>query len=99
MSSCSFSAKGEYPENWHFVFCPNKQHSFERFLCLDLTVSRVLEVRRETEFGVDVESIDNLLIVMRIIVGERGLVGGGGEGVCVCVCVCVCSCLLGDVFI
>ena len=27
--------KGDYPENSHDVFCPNKQH-FESFVCLDL---------------------------------------------------------------
>ena len=28
--------KGDYPENSHVVFCPNKQRSFEPFICLDL---------------------------------------------------------------
>ena len=23
------------PENWHVVFCPNKKHPFEPFVCLD----------------------------------------------------------------
>ena len=27
--------KGHYPENLQVVFCPNKQHSFEPFTCLD----------------------------------------------------------------
>ena len=28
--------KGDYPENSHVVFCPNKRRSFEPFVCLDL---------------------------------------------------------------
>ena len=28
--------KGDYPENSHVVFCPNKQRSFEPFLCWDV---------------------------------------------------------------
>ena len=32
--------KGDYPENSHVVFCPNKQRSFEALMCLDVrTVS------------------------------------------------------------
>ena len=27
------------PENSRVVFCPNKQHSFEPFMCLDLVTS------------------------------------------------------------
>ena len=27
--------KWDYPENAHVVFCQNKQHSFEPFMCLD----------------------------------------------------------------
>ena len=29
--------KGDYPENSHVVFSPNKQRSFEPFVCLNLT--------------------------------------------------------------
>ena len=49
-------------------------------------------MRRETRFVVVVvESINKLLIVMRISVGERGLDWCAHECVCVCVClVCVC---------
>ena len=28
--------KGDYPENQHFMFCPNKQHSFEPSVCFAL---------------------------------------------------------------
>ena len=28
--------EGDHPENSHVVFCPNKQHSLERSVCLDL---------------------------------------------------------------
>ena len=28
--------KGDYPENSHVVFCPNKQRYFEVLLCVDL---------------------------------------------------------------
>ena len=32
--------KGDYPENLQVVTCPNKQHSFEPFTCLDLVLER-----------------------------------------------------------
>ena len=32
--------KGDYPEISHVVFCPNKQRSFEPFMCLDLVLER-----------------------------------------------------------
>ena len=32
--------KGDYPENLRVVFCPNKQHSFEPFMCLGLVLKR-----------------------------------------------------------
>ena len=47
------------------MFCLSEQRYFESCVCLDLIVNKVLGVRRETEFVVDVDSIDNLLIVMR----------------------------------
>ena len=41
LAKCHFAAwlvgNGDYPENLHMVFCPNKQRCFEPFTCLDLT--------------------------------------------------------------
>ena len=38
--TCCFSVgeRGNYPENSHVVFLPNKQRSFEPFICLDLVL-------------------------------------------------------------
>ena len=33
--------KGDYPENSPVVFCPNKQRSFEPFMCLDIVLERL----------------------------------------------------------
>ena len=39
--------KGNYPENLHVVFCPNKQRSFESFMCLDLINQSALTREKE----------------------------------------------------
>jgi len=32
--------KGDFPVNSHVVFYPNKQRSFESFMCLDFVLER-----------------------------------------------------------
>ena len=32
--------KGDYPENAHAGFCPNKKRSFEAFMCLEFVLER-----------------------------------------------------------
>ena len=53
VSFCSF-IKGITPKSLHVVFCPNKQRSFEPFMCLELvemsvTVLDVAYVAMNTE--------------------------------------------------
>ena len=45
-SFCSLK-KGDYPENSHVVFCPNKQRSFESVMCFDPGINTFEEKQLE----------------------------------------------------
>ena len=50
MSFCSLIK--EYLENWHVVFCPNKQPSFEPLLCLDC--NNVRDILHNTDITISI---------------------------------------------